>query len=39
MGSSLINQKLLDICNLDELTRRAEDYIGEINKVRDKQEQ
>ena len=34
VGSSLVNQKLLDEGNLDELTRRAAAYIQEVRKGR-----
>ena len=34
VGSSLINQKLLDTADLEELTRRAEAYISEVEKGR-----
>jgi 2-dehydro-3-deoxyphosphogluconate aldolase/(4S)-4-hydroxy-2-oxoglutarate aldolase len=34
VGSSLVNQKLLDEGNLDELTRRASAYIQEVRKGR-----
>ena len=34
VGSSLVNQKLLDEGNLDELTRRAAAYIQEVKKGR-----
>ncbi|MFC1996164.1 bifunctional 4-hydroxy-2-oxoglutarate aldolase/2-dehydro-3-deoxy-phosphogluconate aldolase [Chloroflexota bacterium] len=36
VGSSLVNQKLLDAGDLDELTRRAAVFIGEVNIARDK---
>lgn len=35
VGSSLVNQKLLDEGNLDELTRRAAAYIQEVKKGRE----
>ncbi|MFC1996169.1 hypothetical protein ACFLXI_01010 [Chloroflexota bacterium] len=34
VGSSLVNQKLLDAGDLDELTRRAEAFIHEVQKGR-----
>jgi 2-dehydro-3-deoxyphosphogluconate aldolase/(4S)-4-hydroxy-2-oxoglutarate aldolase len=34
VGSSLVNQKLLDSGDLNELTRRAEGFIGEVQKGR-----
>jgi 2-dehydro-3-deoxyphosphogluconate aldolase/(4S)-4-hydroxy-2-oxoglutarate aldolase len=34
VGSSLVNQKLLDEGNLDELTRRAAAYIEQVKKGR-----
>jgi hypothetical protein len=34
VGSSLVNQKLLDQGNLDELTRRAAAFIQEVQKGR-----
>jgi 2-dehydro-3-deoxyphosphogluconate aldolase/(4S)-4-hydroxy-2-oxoglutarate aldolase len=34
VGSSLVNQKLLDAGDMAELTRRAEAYIGEVKKGR-----
>jgi 2-dehydro-3-deoxyphosphogluconate aldolase/(4S)-4-hydroxy-2-oxoglutarate aldolase len=34
VGSSLINQKLLDAGDMDELTRRAAAFIGEVRKGR-----
>jgi len=36
VGSSLVNQNLLDTSDLDELTRRAAAFIGEVNKAREK---
>jgi 2-dehydro-3-deoxyphosphogluconate aldolase/(4S)-4-hydroxy-2-oxoglutarate aldolase len=36
VGSSLVNQKLLDSGDLEELTRRAAAFIGEVNKAREK---
>ena len=36
VGSSLVNQKLLDSGDLDELTHRARAFIGEVNKAREK---
>ncbi len=35
VGSSLVNQKLLDAGNLDELTRRAEAFIRQVRQGRD----
>jgi 2-dehydro-3-deoxyphosphogluconate aldolase/(4S)-4-hydroxy-2-oxoglutarate aldolase len=35
VGSSLVNQNLLDAGDLDELTRRATAFIGEVNQARD----
>jgi 2-dehydro-3-deoxyphosphogluconate aldolase/(4S)-4-hydroxy-2-oxoglutarate aldolase len=35
VGSSLVNQKLLDANNLDELTQRAKAFIAEIHKGRE----
>ena len=35
VGSSLVNQKLLDNGDLDELARRAEAFIQEVQKGRD----
>jgi 2-dehydro-3-deoxyphosphogluconate aldolase/(4S)-4-hydroxy-2-oxoglutarate aldolase len=34
VGSSLVNQKLLDAGDLEELTRRAQAFIGEVRKGR-----
>jgi 2-dehydro-3-deoxyphosphogluconate aldolase/(4S)-4-hydroxy-2-oxoglutarate aldolase len=34
VGSSLVNQKLLDANDLDELTRRAKAFIAEVQKGR-----
>jgi 2-dehydro-3-deoxyphosphogluconate aldolase/(4S)-4-hydroxy-2-oxoglutarate aldolase len=36
VGSSLVNQKLLDTGDLDELTRRAAAFIDEVRKGREK---
>ena len=38
VGSSLVNQKLLDAGNLDELTRRAEAFIQKVRQGRDEEE-
>ena len=35
VGSSLVNQKLLDSGDLNELTRRAEAFIGQVKKGRE----
>ena len=35
VGSSLVNQKLLDANDLDELTRRAKAFIAEVHKGRE----
>jgi 2-dehydro-3-deoxyphosphogluconate aldolase/(4S)-4-hydroxy-2-oxoglutarate aldolase len=37
VGSSLINQKLLDAGDMDELTRRAAAFVEEVKKGRDRQ--
>ena len=37
VGSSLINQKLLDAGDMDELTRRAVAFVEEVKKGRDRQ--
>jgi 2-dehydro-3-deoxyphosphogluconate aldolase / (4S)-4-hydroxy-2-oxoglutarate aldolase len=38
VGSSLISQKLLDSGEMDELTRRAAAFVGEVKKGRDRQQ-
>lgn len=38
VGSSLINQKLLDAGDMDELTRRAAAFVEEVKKGRDRQQ-
>jgi 2-dehydro-3-deoxyphosphogluconate aldolase/(4S)-4-hydroxy-2-oxoglutarate aldolase len=35
VGSSLVNQKLLDAGDLDELTRRAKAFVAEVHKGRE----
>lgn len=35
VGSSLVNQKLLDASDLDEMTRRAKAFIAEVRKGRE----
>jgi 2-dehydro-3-deoxyphosphogluconate aldolase/(4S)-4-hydroxy-2-oxoglutarate aldolase len=37
VGSSLINQKLLDAGDMEELTRRAAAFVEEVKKGRDRQ--